>query len=240
MGEKTIDNLNNCIKIFIILYFVILAAERIQSLVRAGSKNELMTDGLHKYMTVLCIFSFVGTIGMLIAMGAMSKNASDETMLALLCAAVGCILLSGMVHTEYTIPGIQFGAYGMLIIAMALKVVTQQDILTSGKRAIVLIYLVAFSMAIPVVYASQIKNKTVFHITESIVSFALVVVFAIMLYLLFEGKYQAVMHPLFIIVALIGDILVLALRWKEQVNGFVLVALALAVVLYLPAKLMIK
>lgn len=233
MGEKTIQTLNTSTNIFIILYFVILAAERIQSLARAGSKSVLLTDGLHKYMAGLCMFSFVGTIGILIAMGVMSHGASDKLMLMLMCSAVGCILLSGMVHTEYTIPGIQFGAYGMLIIAMVLRVITQQDILTPGKRVITLIYIIAFSMAIPVVYASEISNKTAFHITESIVSFVLVVIFSVMLYLLFAGNYDAILHPAFIVIALIGDIVVLAMRWQEQINWFVLVALSAAAILYL-------
>ena len=230
MGEKTINILNLWTNIFIALYFVILTAERIQSLVRAGSNKALLTDGLHNYMAGLCIVSFVGTIAILIARAASSNS---HVQLILLSAAEGCILLSGMVHTEYTIPGIQFGAYGVLIVAMLLKVITQQDVLTTGRRVFILLYIVAFSMAIPVVYASEIKNKLAFHITESVVSFALVILFAVMFYALFAGQYSVITHPAFIAFALIGDALVLALRWSEKINWFVLVALAAAVVLWI-------
>lgn len=234
MGEKTIDTLNFCTNTLIAMYFVILAAERVQSLVRATSKKVLLTDGLHKYMAGLCLFSFAGTIGLLVVKAICAgQNESGKLQLILLCAAVSCILLSGMVHTEYSIPGIQFGAYGTLIIAMILRVISQHDILTPGKRAIVLMYIVAFSMAIPVVYPSLVKCKTAFHITESIVSFVLVALFGVLMYELFAGSYSIILNPVFLITALIGDILVLAMRWQEEINWFVLVSLSAAVVFYI-------
>ena len=50
---------------------------------------------------------------------------------------------------------------------------------------------------------------------------------------LFAGQYPVITHPAFIVFALIGDALVLALRWSEKINWFVLVALAAAVVLWI-------
>lgn len=251
MGEKTIEIFNAGTNIFIALYFVILVAERIQSLVRAGSKRVLFTDGLHNYMAGLCFLSFVGTVGILVAKVIYANRlVQDEVtqvasgyntvQLVLLCAAVGCILLSGMVHTEYSIPGLQFGAYGALIIAMVLRVIVQQDILSPGKRAIILIYIIAFSMAIPVVYPSELSCKNLFHITEAIVSFVMVVLFSMMLYALFAGKYSVILHPSFIVAALIGDILVLTIRWQEQINWFVLVSLAAAVLLWICSAIFYK
>lgn len=253
MGEKTANMLNLAINILIVLYFVILAVERIQSLARAGMKKLLFTDGLHDYMAGLCFFSFIGTIGLLIAKAIMMMRFTQENVtqsqemfrvdsasLALLCAAVGCILLSGMVHTEYSIPGIQFASYGVLIVAMILKAVMQADILTPGKRALTLLYIVAFSMAIPVVYPSECKYKLTFHITESIVSFVMVVLFSVMLYALFSGNYAMILHPAFIVVALVGDILVLALRWQEEVNWFVLISLAVATIAWIVSAMTVR
>ena len=66
------------------------------------------------------------------------------------------ILISGMVHTEYTIPGIQFASYGALIVAMVLKTIEKTG--DGGDNIFMwysLIYSVMFSMAIPVVYKSS-------------------------------------------------------------------------------------
>lgn len=243
MGEKMILFAGIGANILIGLYFLILAVERIQSLVRAGKKKVLLTDGLHKYMAGLCLVSFVGTIVLLViqalrlpqattisGLEAMMSYATVSTLL--LCGSIGCMLLSGMVHTEYSIPGLQFGAYGVLIAAMILRVMVQ-NFQKPGARILTLLYIVAFSMAIPVVYPSEIKHKKAFHIIESVVSFALVGIFTIMLFQLFMGKYAWVFHPAFLIVAVIGDVLVLALRWKEEINWFVLVSLVLAVLLWI-------
>lgn len=253
MTEKTINTFKVIINILIILYFGILVAERTQSIVRAGSKKVLFTDGIHNYMAGLCFFSFFGTLVLCIAKAVCLSRFSQGNLtqlqnpsryatvqLVLLCMAVGCILLSGMVHTEYSIPGIQFAAYGMLILAMVFHVIIQQDILTMGKRALTLLYIVAFSMAIPVVYPSEMKQRLMFHIAEAIVSFVLVLLFSILLYALFSGNYELILHPAFIIIALVGDILVLALRWNEQINWFVLVSLVVAAVTWVAAAFYVR
>lgn len=253
MTEKTINTFKVIINILIILYFGILVAERTQSIVRAGSKKVLFTDGIHNYMAGLCFFSFFGTLVLCIAKAICLSRFSQGNLtqlqnpsryatvqLVLLCMAVGCILLSGMVHTEYSIPGIQFAAYGMLILAMVFHVIIQQDILTTGKRALTLLYIVAFSMAIPVVYPSEMKQRLMFHIAEAIVSFVLVLMFSILLYALFSGNYELILHPAFIIIALVGDILVLALRWNEQINWFVLVSLVVAAVTWVAAAFYVR
>ena len=242
MTQRTLATINTWEYILIGFYFIILFAERMQSIVRASKNKVLFTDSLHKYMAVLCFVSFVGTFGLIVARFIGSSKLRQACMtgesnqithyatmqLVLLVAAVGCILLSGMVHTEYTIPGIQFGAYGLLIVAMVLRVIANQNEMAAGKKALMLLYVIAFSMAIPVVYASQCRHKTAFHITECIVSFVLVVIFSIMFFVLFYGNYKALLNPLFLIIALIGDILVLALRWDETINWFVLVSLGIA------------
>lgn len=241
MTQRTLATINTWEYILIAFYFLILFAERTQSIVRAAKNKVLFTDSLHKYMAVLCFVSFIGTFGLIVArfIGAsrlkQASIAGDSNIsqyatmqLVLLVVAVGCILLSGMVHTEYTIPGIQFGAYGLLIVAMVLRVIANQNEMAAGKKALMLLYVIAFSMAIPVVYASQCRHKTAFHITECIVSFVLVVIFSIMFFALFYGNYKALLNPLFLIIALIGDILVLALRWDETINWFVLVSLGIA------------
>ena len=235
--------------IFIILYLLILSAERIQSLVRSRKKKVLLTDGLHKYMTGLCLLSFAGTIVLLCIQGffllqgapidspqAIVNDPVVSTML--LCSTIGCLLLSGMVHTEYSIPGIQFAAYGVLIAGMVLWMIMQKDILNLGSRIVTISYIVAFSMSIPVVYPSKIEKKNLFHVIESIVSFLLVVVFAVLLYGLLAGTYEWLFNPVFLILAVAGDIPVLLLRRKEEMNWFVLVALSITIVLWIVGAIM--
>lgn len=244
MDKSVFVTLGFCSTILFLLYFLILAAERVQSLVRAGRHKVLLDNGLHKYMIGLCLISFVGTIVLLgIQCFRLLQGVPSDSPLAtmsymkitilLLCSAVGCLLLSGMVHTEYSLPGLQFTAYGILIVGMILRVVMQYNLLTPGKRALALLYVVAFSMAIPVVYPSKMEHKQRFHIIESIVSFGMVILFTIMLYALLSGQYSWIFHPAFLALALIGDIPVLLLRWKEEVNWFVLVSLAITVLLWI-------
>lgn len=232
--------------ILILLYYLILAAERVQSLIRAGSKKVLMHDGLHKYMTLLCYISLIGTAVLILvrlyhmrmlSTGDIAAEYAqmvkfNQIQMILLSSSIGCLLLSGMVHTEYSIPGIQFASYGVLIIAMILQVILQQAILSPGSRAMVLIYIIAFSMAIPVVYPSNIANKNLFHVVEAVVSFVLVWCFAFMFYALYMGNYQWILHPAFFLTALAGDIVVLAMRWKEEINWFVLVSLVIAAIFW--------
>ena len=232
--------------VLILLYYIILAAERVQSMIRAGSKKVLTHDGLHKYMTILCYISLIGTAVLILVrlfhMRALYTGdivadyaqmvKFNQIQMILLSSSIGCLLLSGMVHTEYSIPGIQFASYGVLIVAMILQVIMQQTILDPGKRAMVLIYLVAFSMAIPVVYPSNIENKNLFHVVEAVVSFVLVWCFAFMFYALYMGTYQWILHPAFFLTALLGDTVVLVMRRKEEINWFVLVSLVITAIFW--------
>lgn len=243
--------MNYVINGLIIIYFLILFGERIQSLVRASKNRVLAKDGLHRYMTVLCMVSMIGTVILLfiqtgirfISVRCFNNNVISSVedfqrfigiAVILLCCAVGCLLLSGMVHTEYTIPGIQFGAYGALIGAMIVRVVLMQSVQAAHSYDcwMALIYIVAFSMAIPVVYPSEIKKKRIFHVIECIVSAVMVIMFTAMLVFLFFEKYAWVFHPGFILFALAGDIVILAMRWKETINWFVLIFLSVSVLMW--------
>lgn len=236
-----------------IIYFIVLFGERMQSLVRASKNHVLMKDGLHRYMAVLSMISMIGTVILLLAqvgIRIVSTSSFNNGVISLedylsyagmgvilLYCAVGWLLLSGMVHTEYTIPGIQFGAYGALIGAMIARVIIFIKYSQVTGHAydgwLTLIYIVAFSMAIPVVYPSEIKKKNLFHVLECVVSAVMVVMFTLMLMFLFSGKFASVFHPAFILFALVGDIVVLAMRWKETINWFVLIFLILSVLLWI-------
>ena len=159
---------------------------------------------------------------------------------SMLTLTAGVILISGMVHTEYTIPGIQFASYGALIMAMVLKTIEKTG--GGGDDTLIwysLIYSVMFSMAIPVVYKSSIDKAALFHTVEAVVSLALVVAFTYMLNRVFLTKADDLMSLVPFLIMLIGDILVLALRWKESVNSFVLVFVSISTLMFAIGRILI-
>ena len=151
------------------------------------------------------------------------------------------LLFSGMVHTEHTIPPLQFVAYGFLIIMMVAA--TFNSAKGSEEKAMLwysLLYAILFSMAIPVVYRSQMENGCLFHVVEALVSFVLVVFFGMMLKSILTGKGENLLGILPFFIMALGDIMVLALRWKEKVNSFVLVFASLTVIVFVLGRIIFR
>jgi len=218
-------------------YFVVLFAERAQSLIRSFRDREVSVwgSGFDRYVNGICIVSLAAFLILLFTanrgfLKALFVNGTvvDYRMLSI---TIGVILISGMVHTEYTIPGIQFGAYGLLIVALIIR--TAENSAAAGSKALLwmsLVYLIFFSMAIPVVYRSEIGNASLFHVVESLVSLVLIAAFTYMTYRVLIGNAVDLFMICPIVLAIAGDIAVLALRWKENVNTFVLILLIASVV----------
>ena len=142
-----------------------------------------------------------------------------------------------MLHTEFTIAPIQFAAYGMLIIAMILRAVELSGIAQNRFSLwYSLGYLTAFSMAIPVVYHSEIENAVLFHVIESAVMLLLVLSFTLMLRRLFIGKGENLLLWAPFIIMAVGDAVVLWMRWTEEINSFVLIFACLSAVLFIIGK----
>lgn len=225
---------------FIMGYFVILFIERMQSLVRSfmDSNISMWGDGFDKYVNGICILSLGAFLVLLFLINRdflQSLFVKDAVVnMKNLSITIGVILVSGMVHTEHTIPGIQFASYGLLIVAFVIS--TAKNNAASGNSILLwmsLVYLIFFSMAIPVVYKSGMENAAVFHVIEAIVSLVLVACFAYMTYLILAGNAVNLFMILPIIIALVGDAVVLALRWKEEVNSFVLIFIIASAVMWL-------
>ena len=221
-------------------YFVILFAERAQSIVRSISDPQVSVwgNGFNRYVYLVCFLSLTVFLVLLFTINNdfLKSLFKGDTVVdyKMLSITIGAILLSGMVHTEYTIPAIQFGSYGLLI--AALIVCTAKNNAASGNSLLLwmsLVYLIFFSMAIPVVYKSEIRLATVFHIVEAIVSIVLVAAFAYMSYKVFTGNAVNLFYLVPILIASAGDILVLALRWREKVNSFVLIFLVASVITWI-------
>jgi FlaA1/EpsC-like NDP-sugar epimerase len=128
----------------------------------------------------------------------------------------------------------------MLIVAMILKTVTVQS---STEHTFMLwfslIYLTVFSMAIPVMYHSDIKSAALFHIIEAVVSVALVVAFTFMLRQVFFGQGGNLFYIIPILIAAIGDAIILAMRWKEEINWFVLIFIVLSCVIWVVGRILV-
>ena len=143
-----------------------------------------------------------------------------------------------MVHTEHTIAPIQFVSYGMLIIAMVLRTIQ----VSSGAEFSFgfwysLIFLTAFSMAIPVMYHSNIEQATLFHIIEAIASIVLVFFFTCMLRQMFIGLGNNLLYWIPIIVAILFDSVIIVMRWKESVNSFVLIFIIASTIIFAVGKI---
>ena len=98
-----------------------------------------------------------------------------------------------------------------------------------------LVYLILFSMAIPVVYHSEIDKAILFHVIEAVV--ALVAVFAVLMYKVMIGNAVNLFYVIPIAIAVIGDTIIVAMRWKEKVNGFALIFLIAASVMWIAGKI---
>ena len=162
-------------------------------------------------------------------------NVKNGVNLKNLAIASGIILLSGMIHTPNTMAWLQFISYGILIFGMLIYVLASQPNL---KKWFSFFYLVAFSMAIPVIYQSEMKSHVFFHITEAVATLALVGLFTYLLYHLFGGK-DDLMDAIPFFVALLMDAAVIVWRWDESINYFVLVAISVTALLFLVGKLYI-
>lgn len=233
----------------IFIYFVVLYGERLQSLIRSVKDSEVRLYGsaFNAFVYSVSIVSMIAAAVFLAGWnreffaGLFDRSAAlyGRIDYGRLSIAAGILLFSGMVHTEHTVPAIQFASYGALIAAMALKIVTAH----SGGDSMFMrwfsfAYLTAFSMAIPVMYRAQIKAAPAFHIIEAVVMAALVVSFMLMMRQLFMGNGANLFYTAPIVIAAIGDAVIIAMRWKEKVNTFVLIFIVIAVIMYCVGKVL--
>ena len=231
--------------IFLLLYFLILTVERIISLVSVFTGDFASYDLLDWYMTALTVGSIIGAYAFILTKCKLTvlKYPNGKTSVAptigegefgKLAVAAGILLLGGMVHTHGSIPPLQFTSYGMILISMAIHTAVKVKENGGGVwRWLSFAYIVAFSMAIPVVYHTEIELAAVFVPLEILVSAGMVVLFTIMLRGFYNGsgEYGFPLPPL--LAALVGDVAVLALRWNEEINFFVLIFICVATVLYI-------
>jgi len=245
MEKKTfVFNVLQCV--LFMLYFALLTVERIISLVAAFGTPFAEMLPLDGYMTVLTMLSLAGGWAYLVVLGrklfdfGAVKNENDFLHP---CIAAGILLLGGMVHTEGTIPPVQFAAYGCLLTAMLLHTVRSVRLYGNGLlRWLSFAYITAFSMAIPVVYTTKCVPDTcalctAFYPIESITSVLLVALFTAMLVRFYKRDGLLTFCPWGWGIAAALDAVVLGLRWHDEINFFVLIFIALTVITGFVGKL---
>jgi len=227
-----------------LLYFILLLAERTQSIIRLIKSEKIFFEsGFSGYVNTLTILSIVASLVLLFGFnGAFWRSlfsVSVDVNINLLCITAGVLLLSGMVHTDYTIPGIQFAAYGSLIIGLILQtIITAQTEYSHFKLWYSLAFLIVYSMAIPVMYHSTIKHAALFHVIEAVTAFILVVIFTCMMMAVMNGQAVNLLLWIPFLLMLIPDAILIAMRWKESVNVFVLIFASLATLLFIVGKIL--
>lgn len=221
--------------IFLGLYFVILTAERVISIIKCCMADFRTIGGLDYYMLMLSIFAVFGSYiyGVICCTDIVKRHSDYNNIFSELAIAAGLLLLGGMVHTEGSIPPVQFISYGMILISMALH--TVQNVKKSGnalRKWLSFAYIVAYSMAIPVVYHTNILLAYLFVPIECVVSAGMVAMFTIMLTRFYSGNGEDSLSLLPLLVVIFGNYTVLLMRWEEEINMFVLIFSCAAIVLW--------
>lgn len=237
--------MNTVISWFFLAYFIILFAERSQSIIRTctDTSRGLFASRFDGYVNILTIASLFAALVLLIFANRsfwqslfQPQICADYSMLTL---TAGALLVGGMVHTENTIAPVQFASYGMLIVAMVLRTAQLSSAAEHPfKLWYSILFLTVFSMAIPVMYRSEIPHATLFHIIEAVTALTLVFCFTWMLRDMFLGQGGDLLRWIPMIIAAVCDAVILAMRWKESVNSFVLIFLILSLAVFAVGKVL--
>ena len=94
-------------------------------------------------------------------------------------------------------------------------------------------------MAIPVMYPSKIQHAALFHCIEAVAALVLVFFFTWMLRDLFVGKGENLLRWIPMLLAAVLDSVILALRWKESVNSFVLIFASISTLMFALGRILI-
>lgn len=254
MSKKTEIVLSKLILIGLIFYFIILFAERLLAVilsVKSGGEYALVSGNVFNYIAygITAISLVAGLVLMIRVLPAIfvsvftSKAYDFDSNYKKIVIAAMAILFGGMMHTGFTLPPVQFVAYGFLIASMAVRTVecclkVKAGTVPGGKgrkfaSIISVIYLTLLAMAVPVSYISfqDMPLRAVFFAVEFAAVFVLVPVFGILLLKFYETGVTSFsfVYPLLVLI-LSG--LTVALKWREEINWFVLIFVVLTVVFY--------
>ena len=263
MNKKTTVILTKLKLLGLILYFLILFIERLLAVilsVRLGGEYALFSGNVFNYIAygitaVSLVAGFVLMIRVLPAMFVSvftSKEYDFGANYKPVVIAAMVLLFGGMMHTGFTVAPIQFVAYGFLIGSMIVRTIEcclevkhigaadgNAGAASAGKgrgfaSIVSVIYLTLLAMAVPVSYISfqELPMRAVFFAVEFTAVFVLVPVFGILLLKFYDTGVTSFsfVYPLLMLI-LSG--LTVALKWKEEINWFVLIFVVLTTVFYL-------
>ena len=234
-------------------YFLILFIERLLAVILSPTHGEEYAlssgNGFNYFAYSVTAFSLLcGTVlfvrllvGVGRAFGAKQEYSTDDHIKEW-CVASAVLLFSGMMHTGFTLPGLQFAAYGFLIGAMVVKCV-EECLGGADKFAAItsLVYLTLFSMSIPVCYISfaDAPWRELFFAVQAAAVFALVPIFGVMLFTLMKKGVTSFSWIFPAVMAVLSGATV-ALVWTERVNWFVLIFAGLTLLCYLTFGLIVQ
>lgn len=233
--ESKKTTFNTLKSLFYLLYFAILTAERIISLIQSFSAGAAFANKPETYMTILNIAATAAGWGYLIIKGSavfkLNKAKAPDDFIHPTIAA-GILLACGMVHSYGTLAPVQFISYGFLLLALALH--TADCVKEKGdglKRWLSFAYLTSFSMAVPVVYHSEFRLRLIFVPLEVVGSLAMVALFTMMAVSFFKKDGLLSFCPWVFIGTAVLDGLLVGIRWSEEINLFLLIFACVTVIL---------
>ncbi|MCR5848490.1 MAG: hypothetical protein K6G75_10290 [Lachnospiraceae bacterium] len=231
----------------LIVYYVVLFTERLLAVIFSinnGGEYALTSGHYFNYITycvtvLSLVAGFVLSIkpvaGMLRSLFSKGFYPFEENYRYIVISAM-VLLYGGMMHTGFTVAPIQFVAYGFLIAAMVVRTVEKcmEDKTKIYPSVVSVIYLTLFSMTVPVCYiALKLGELTIpFFIAEFAAAFILIPVFGIMLYKFFNDGITS-FSPANPLIMFVLSGMAVALKWREEINAFVLIFVILTVLFYL-------
>ena len=246
----------------LILYFLILFAERLLAGILSwnhGEEYALISGNVFNYIAdgITAVSLGAGLVMMIIVLPKMfvsvftSREYDYRVNNRKVVMAAMAILYGGMMHTGFTIAPVQFVAYGFLILSMVIRTIeccreakrlakeSGSEVAASKAKTlsfasiVSVIYLTLLAMAVPVSYISfqDMPLRAVFFAVEFAAVFVLIPVFGIMLYRFYDTGVTSFsfVYPA---LALLFSGATVALKWREEINWFVLVFLVLTVAFY--------
>lgn len=222
MTEMSLRAVNVMISWSFLLFFLILAGERMCSIAQiVKDKETKLTDSSFDiYVNFLTIIAVVLSLATLIIEGksfwlSLFNGGVTVDYSIVICAA-GMLLFAGMAHTKFTQTLTQFLAYGFLFAAMVLQTIVNIDTGADAFGCVYsLVYLIVFSMAVPVVYKSEKEHSKLFHIIEAVSSIVLVSCFAVLLRFMFIGRGENLLLWLPMIILAIYDTILVVMNRKD-------------------------
>ena len=241
--ENRVASVSNTLKLIgFIAYFSLLFVERLLAVifsVNSGGEYALTSGNAFNYFayTVTVLSLAAGTalfVRLFVQMGrahSAGENYRFDDHAKEWSIAASAHLFGGMMHTGFTLAGLQFAAYGFLIAAMIVKCC-----LSGEDRFLTIVstvYLTLFSMSIPVCYLSFMASPmlSLFFTAQAAAVFVLVPIFGIMLSQLMKEGVTS-FTPYFPAAMCLLSGATIVLKWQEEINWFVLIFAALTILFY--------